>query len=79
MHRNLDRRIEVLVRLENSEHIARIQALLDLHMSPIASTWILANDGHWDRQVVAGKASIDVQDTLMRDAGERNKAGRVRA
>ena len=79
MHRNLDRRIEVLVRLESPAHITRIQALFDLHMSPTASTWILANDGHWNRQVVESKSSIDVQDTLMHDSGERNKAGRAHA
>jgi len=78
MHRNLDRRIEVLVRLESSQHIARIQALLDLHMSAKASTWILASDGHWDRQVVAQGKPVDVHDTLMHDTMERNKLGRAR-
>jgi polyphosphate kinase len=78
MHRNLDRRIEVLVRLESAEHISRIQSLLDLHMSAKASTWILASDGHWDRQVVAQGKPVDVHDTLMHDTMERNKLGRAR-
>ena len=78
MRRNLDRRIEVLVRLVSPEHIDRINSIVDLHMSPTASSWILESDGHWDRQVVTDGSPIDVQDALMRDAGERNKAGRTR-
>jgi polyphosphate kinase len=79
MRRNLDRRIEVLVRLVSPEHIEEVNSIIDLHMSPIASSWSLESDGRWDRQVVADGALIDVQDTLMRDAVERNKAGRTQA
>lgn len=79
MRRNLDRRIEVLVRLVSPEHITRINAIINLHMSDTASSWILESDGHWDRQIVTDGLPIDVQDTLMHEAGERNKAGRTRA
>ena len=79
MRRNLDRRIEVLVRLVSPEHIEEVNTIIDLHMSPIASSWSLESDGRWDRQVVTDGALIDVQDTLMRDAVERNKAGQTQA
>lgn len=78
MHRNLDRRVEVLVRLEADEHIARINRLFDLHMSDTASTWYLTSEGHWDRQVSHGEPLFDVQNTMMKEAEVRNKNGAPR-
>ena len=78
MHRNLDRRVEVLVRLEAEEHLDRINRLFELHMADNASSWILSSEGHWDRQSSHGEPLIDVQNTMMKEAEVRNKNGASR-
>ena len=49
MHRNLDRRVEVLVKLPGEAEIADVGALLDLAFDPETSAWELASDGRWFR------------------------------
>ena len=48
MHRNLDRRVEVLVRVSDTEHRARLRSLLDLAVAD-KSAWELGRDGSWKR------------------------------
>ena len=69
MHRNLDRRVEALVRLSQPDHIREMNALFELAMSDQASTWHLASDGSWTRHQYdeAGQPLIDVQDKTMAD------------
>ena len=47
MHRNLDRRVEVLVRLPHEESIASIGALLDTAFDADTRAWELHSDGTW--------------------------------
>ncbi len=47
MHRNLDRRVEVLVRLPGEESNAAIVALLDLAFDEDTHAWELEPDGTW--------------------------------
>ena len=47
MHRNLDRRVEVLVRLPGEESNAAIVALLDLAFDDDTHAWELEPDGTW--------------------------------
>ena len=49
MHRNLDRRVEALVRLVDPDHVAEIGALFDEAMSGHTSSWHLGGDGVWTR------------------------------
>ena len=49
MHRNLDRRVEVLVRLPQGPHVSAIGDLLDLSFDPAVSAWDLDNTGDWRR------------------------------
>src|SRR5690606_2382381 len=49
MHRNLDRRVEALVRLTRAEHLAQLDELLDLAMADTTSSWWLGPDGDWTR------------------------------
>ncbi len=49
MHRNLDRRVEALVRIVRPEHLAELQGLLDEAMSDGTSSWWLGEDGIWVR------------------------------
>ena len=69
MHRNLDRRVEALVRLSQPDHIREMQNLFELAMSDQASTWHLGSDGAWTRHQYGadGNALIDVQDKTMQD------------
>ncbi|WP_227993639.1 MULTISPECIES: RNA degradosome polyphosphate kinase [unclassified Pseudactinotalea] len=39
MHRNLDRRIEVLIRVVDHEHVAELVSLIDVAMSPSTASW----------------------------------------
>jgi polyphosphate kinase len=78
MHRNLDRRVEVLVKLEADDHLARVSRIFDLHMSESASSWILNSEGHWDRHTSHGDPLMDVQNTMMEEAEVRNKNGAKR-
>ncbi|WP_426245919.1 RNA degradosome polyphosphate kinase [Nocardioides sp. LHG3406-4] len=49
MHRNLDRRVEVLVRLPEGDDVRRVAALLDLAFDPTTVAWELDPDGGWQR------------------------------
>jgi len=61
MHRNLDRRVETLIRLRQADHLKEIENLFKLCMAETSSSWKLANDGSWLRR----KTEIDVQDQIM--------------
>jgi polyphosphate kinase len=76
MHRNLDRRVEALVRLSQPDHIREMNALFELAMSDAAATWHLGADGAWTRHQYAenGQPLIDVQDKTMQDVYAKRNA-----
>ncbi|MEV8337019.1 RNA degradosome polyphosphate kinase [Leucobacter sp. NPDC077196] len=80
MHRNLDRRIEVLVRLDEREHLERISRFFDFAFSDDVSSWRMLPDGSWHRSVVneAGDVLPDLQDLVMEDRTEARRARRSR-
>ena len=47
MHRNLDRRVEVLVQVPSEENAAQVADLLDLAFAPTTYAWELGPDGEW--------------------------------
>ncbi len=49
MHRNLDRRVEALVRLSDPAHVNEVQDMFDLAMADTTSSWHLESDGEWTR------------------------------
>ncbi len=49
MHRNLDRRVEVLVRLPGEDNRREVDRLLDLAFDEETSAWELGEDGTWSR------------------------------
>jgi polyphosphate kinase len=61
MHRNLDRRIEVLCEVTDPAAAAHLRACLDLAFSPGTAAWELLPDGAWKRSDGA-----DYQEQLMR-------------
>ena len=76
MHRNLDRRVEALVRLSQPDHIREMNALFELAMSDAAATWHLGSDGAWTRHQYGenGQHLIDVQDKTMQDVYAKRNA-----
>ncbi len=69
MHRNLDRRVEALVRLSQPDHIREVNGVFDLAMDDKSQSWHLAGDGKWVRHQYSedGKYLVDVQDKIMLD------------
>ena len=49
MHRNLDRRVEVLVRLPGEDNVNAITELLDLAFAEDTDAWVLDSEGEWKR------------------------------
>jgi polyphosphate kinase len=72
MHRNLDRRVEVLVQV-SPEHSASLANVMDLGFAPDSAAWHLQNDGSWLRvhQGPDGTALRDVQEHLIDAATTR--------
>jgi polyphosphate kinase len=67
MHRNLDRRVEAIVRVGDPAHRARLHGILDLALAD-GTAWELGSDGGWTRlPSEAGKPRL--QATLMARAG----------
>jgi polyphosphate kinase len=50
MHRNLDRRVEALVRIDQTDHKRRLQRALDSQLSPQTPCWEMSEDGGWQRR-----------------------------
>jgi len=75
MHRNLDRRVEALVRLSQPDHIKETNELFALAMSDSSSSWHLEPDGKWVRHQydTAGKALVDVQDATMKRVASKKR------
>jgi len=69
MHRNLDRRVEVLVRLPGDKAKAEVQSLLDLAFAPTTQAWHLGVDGHWE----LGAGTEHLHETLIEQQRRRNR------
>jgi len=69
MHRNLDRRVELLVQVTDPGHQRRIRRFLDLGVDDKTSSWWLGPDGYWGRHSrdETGDPLRDVQETLVRE------------
>ncbi len=73
MHRNLDRRVEVLASITNAAHIAEIGALFDLAFDPGTAAWWLDGDGVWTQHTADenGEPLLDMQEFLIAYANRR--------
>ncbi|MEV7973941.1 RNA degradosome polyphosphate kinase [Cellulomonas sp. NPDC089187] len=77
MHRNLDRRVEALVRISDPEQIAELVDLLDESMSDATATWHLGPDGAWTRHATGDEGPLrDLQSALIYRQRRRLGAGR---
>ena len=71
MGRNLDRRVESLIRVERKEHHARLQGILDLGLSNQSSSWELTGK-QWIRRSCdeQGKPLKDVHEIMIDHYGK---------
>lgn len=69
MPRNLDRRVEALVRVTDPEQRARLVDLMELAMADTTASWRLDQSGTWTRVThdAGGEALLDVQNALRGD------------
>jgi polyphosphate kinase len=69
MHRNLDRRVESLVRVADPAHCTRLRELVALGMDDGTSSWWLDGDGRWTRHArdESGVPLRDVHESLIMD------------
>lgn len=80
MHRNLDRRVEALLRIADPRHVADLAALLARGMSGDFAHWRLGGDGRWTRVSATpdGEPLPDLQSTLIEMYGKRRRKARRR-
>ncbi|MDR2895581.1 MAG: RNA degradosome polyphosphate kinase [Propionibacteriaceae bacterium] len=66
MHRNLDRRVEVLVKLSHQAHIDEIGSLFDMAFDQRTASWWLTEDG-WSPHTLddQGQPLTDIQEHLI--------------
>jgi polyphosphate kinase len=65
MHRNLDRRVEVLLRVFDEAARRELHHIFEMAMAPGVRCWELGSDGHWTRM-----GEHDYQAERMREVGE---------
>ena len=75
MHRNLDRRVEALVRVVAPGHLAEFDVLFDHAMSDQTSSWWLEPDGTWVRHARSadGTPLRDLQYLAMTEVVRRRR------
>jgi polyphosphate kinase len=80
MHRNLDRRVEALVRITDPRHVEELCTLLARGMSGDYTHWELADDGRWIRHTTdsEGAPLPDLQTALVEMHSKRRRKARRR-
>ena len=78
MHRNLDRRVEALVRLKRPEHVEELDRLFDLAMSDDTASWHLDEIGVWERHAISdeGEPHVDLQVATQQALSARKRTSR---
>jgi polyphosphate kinase len=71
MHRNLDRRVEVLTQVCDPDARRHLRNLLNTAFAPEVVAWDLQPDGEWVR--TGGRAHIDLQELLMKRLADRGE------
>ena len=75
MHRNLDRRVEALIRLTDADHLLEVHNLFERAMDERTSSWWLSETGEWirhDHDDAGGKLD-DMQNRLMQQISRRKR------
>jgi len=81
MHRNLDRRVEVLVRISDPRHVNELGQLLELSLDDATSSWHLQPDGTWERHHYDenGELLLDLQEHLIATVRRRRDSAARRS
>ncbi len=76
MHRNLDRRVETLVKIVQTDQIEQLKGILYLGMSDEVASWHLGSDGVWQRKAQSsnGNKLADLQDQMMLQALSKKRS-----
>ncbi|MDY2941716.1 MAG: RNA degradosome polyphosphate kinase [Varibaculum sp.] len=75
MHRNLDRRVEALVRVKDPEMVEELYDMAVMEASDEVSSWWMLPDGSWQRHTFGEDGSVlkDVQELFIQRANSRVK------
>jgi polyphosphate kinase len=77
MHRNLDRRVEALLRIKDPGHLAELEELLTVSMDPQTISWHLESDGSWTHHPTPDEGpGRDLQSHLIASRPRRRVARR---
>jgi polyphosphate kinase len=78
MHRNLDRRVEVLASITNPAHVAEIDELFKMAFDDGTASWWLQPDGTWIPHTANehGEPLLDMQEYLINATSRRRAAAR---
>ena len=78
MHRNLDRRVEVLASITNPAHITEIETLFDMAFNEGTASWHLQSDGTWIPHTTdaEGHPLLDMQEYLINATSRRRAAAK---
>ncbi|MGV9827438.1 MULTISPECIES: RNA degradosome polyphosphate kinase [unclassified Gordonia (in: high G+C Gram-positive bacteria)] len=72
MHRNLDRRVEVMVRVRDERLTGELADIFTSALDPRTRCWVLQSDGTWLASPAAGEEVRDHQRQMMRRNRRRN-------
>ncbi|KTR94560.1 polyphosphate kinase [Microbacterium testaceum] len=80
MHRNLDRRVEALVRVVDPSQLQELSTLFDLAMDDGTMSWHLGSEGEWVRHSVdaEGAPLVDLQEHTMARVQRKRRARAAR-
>jgi polyphosphate kinase len=75
MHRNLDRRVEVLVQLKEADQVTELGDLFDLGFDEATGSWWLQPDDTWQARLTGedGEPLRDLQERLIATRGRRRQ------
>jgi polyphosphate kinase len=78
MHRNLDRRVEVLASITNPAHVAEIDELFRMAFDDGTASWWLQPDGTWIPHTANehGEPLLDMQEYLINATSRRRAAAK---
>jgi polyphosphate kinase len=80
MHRNLDRRVEALVQIQDPTQVAELRDLLATAMDDGTSSWHLGADGSWTRhhRDANGRPLVDLQTHVAEQRSRMRRKARRR-